>query len=166
MTPEPFTLHVPDEVLNDLRARLEGTRWPDEVADAGWTLGTIKPARPEDAPLDLRPRHRRATPLGDGRTGAELRARMMDVILECRLIDSEPFSDTSMRFTYEVSGQGRPPMTMTIEIDRAHPLTYGVVFGPGDVWADIDEDDRHAIADQALNQTLRRMYDDRPRRPD
>jgi hypothetical protein len=33
MTPEPFTLHVPDEVLDDLRVRLERTRWP-EVADA------------------------------------------------------------------------------------------------------------------------------------
>jgi microsomal epoxide hydrolase len=40
MTPEPFTLHVPDEVLHDLRSRLERTRWPDEVADSGWTLGT------------------------------------------------------------------------------------------------------------------------------
>ena len=26
MTPEPFTLHVPDEVLDDLRVRLERTR--------------------------------------------------------------------------------------------------------------------------------------------
>jgi hypothetical protein len=26
MTPEPFTLHVPDEVLDDLQTRLERTR--------------------------------------------------------------------------------------------------------------------------------------------
>ena len=36
MTPRPFTLHVPDEVLADLRARLERVRWPDEAPGAGW----------------------------------------------------------------------------------------------------------------------------------
>lgn len=40
MTPEPFSLHVPDEVLDDLRRRLAGTRWPDEVPGAGWRYGT------------------------------------------------------------------------------------------------------------------------------
>jgi hypothetical protein len=39
MTPEPFTLHVPDEVLDDLRVRLERTRWPDEaLREAGVEL--------------------------------------------------------------------------------------------------------------------------------
>ena len=36
MAPEPLTLHVPDEVLDDVQARLERVRWSDEVADAGW----------------------------------------------------------------------------------------------------------------------------------
>lgn len=35
----PFTIHIADEVLEDLRSRLRNTRWPDEVADAGWDLG-------------------------------------------------------------------------------------------------------------------------------
>ncbi len=40
MTPKPFSIHVPDAVLADLRARLERVRWPDEPPDAGWQYGT------------------------------------------------------------------------------------------------------------------------------
>jgi pimeloyl-ACP methyl ester carboxylesterase len=40
MALEPFQIHVPDEVLEDLRERLARTRWPDELADAGWEYGT------------------------------------------------------------------------------------------------------------------------------
>ena len=39
MTPKPFQLHVPDDVLIDLRARLERVRWPDEAPGAGWQHG-------------------------------------------------------------------------------------------------------------------------------
>jgi microsomal epoxide hydrolase len=38
--PRPFSLHVPDEVLDDLRERLARTRWPDEVPGSGWEYGT------------------------------------------------------------------------------------------------------------------------------
>jgi pimeloyl-ACP methyl ester carboxylesterase len=38
--PSPFRIHVPDHVLLDLRQRIAGTRWPDEVEDAGWDYGT------------------------------------------------------------------------------------------------------------------------------
>lgn len=38
--PATYTVHVPDSVLDDLRARLEGTRWPDAVSGAGWDYGT------------------------------------------------------------------------------------------------------------------------------
>jgi hypothetical protein len=31
----PFVVDVPDAVLADLRKRIEATRWPDEIADAG-----------------------------------------------------------------------------------------------------------------------------------
>jgi pimeloyl-ACP methyl ester carboxylesterase len=40
MTPVPFTIAVPDDVLTDLRERLARVRWPDEVPDAGWRYGT------------------------------------------------------------------------------------------------------------------------------
>jgi len=40
MTPRPFTVRVPDEVLADLRTRLERVRWPDEIAGEGWRYGT------------------------------------------------------------------------------------------------------------------------------
>jgi microsomal epoxide hydrolase len=36
----PFTLHVPDEVLADLRLRLERVRWPDEPPLEPWSTGT------------------------------------------------------------------------------------------------------------------------------
>ena len=37
---EPFRIHVADEVLDDLRARLRHTRWPDQVPGIGWQQGT------------------------------------------------------------------------------------------------------------------------------
>jgi pimeloyl-ACP methyl ester carboxylesterase len=37
---EPFRIHVADEVLDDLRARLHHTRWPDQIPDIGWEQGT------------------------------------------------------------------------------------------------------------------------------
>ncbi len=38
--PEPFTSHTSPTALEDLRARLRATRWPDAPQDAGWSLGT------------------------------------------------------------------------------------------------------------------------------
>jgi pimeloyl-ACP methyl ester carboxylesterase len=38
--PEPFVAQTAPAVLEDLRARLRATRWPDEPQDAGWSLGT------------------------------------------------------------------------------------------------------------------------------
>ena len=38
--PEPFTPQADPAVLEDLRARLRATRWPDRPEDAGWSLGT------------------------------------------------------------------------------------------------------------------------------
>src|SRR5215218_1925103 len=37
---QPFTVHVADEVLDDLRYRLEHTRWPLDVANEDWRYGT------------------------------------------------------------------------------------------------------------------------------
>ena len=39
MTPRPFTIKVADDVLADLRARLERVRWPDEVPGGDWAHG-------------------------------------------------------------------------------------------------------------------------------
>jgi pimeloyl-ACP methyl ester carboxylesterase len=40
MTGEPFTYHVPDDALADLRQRLARTRLPDQAPEAPWTYGT------------------------------------------------------------------------------------------------------------------------------
>jgi microsomal epoxide hydrolase len=40
MTARPFRLHVGDDVLRDLRARLERVRWPDEAPGSGWQHGS------------------------------------------------------------------------------------------------------------------------------
>src|ERR1700755_3530493 len=37
---EPFARRAEPAVLEDLRARLRATRWPDAPEDAGWSLGT------------------------------------------------------------------------------------------------------------------------------
>ena len=37
---EPFHIHVPDDVLTDLRARLRQTRWPDQIPGIDWKQGT------------------------------------------------------------------------------------------------------------------------------
>lgn len=39
MAPEPFTIDVPDAVLDDLRRRLDSTRWPDQAPGEAWSLG-------------------------------------------------------------------------------------------------------------------------------
>jgi pimeloyl-ACP methyl ester carboxylesterase len=36
---EPFKISIPQEILDDLRKRLERTRWPDEVHQSGWRYG-------------------------------------------------------------------------------------------------------------------------------
>src|SRR6266581_3431261 len=38
--PRPFTIHVADGVLTDLRMRLDGARWPDEIPRGGWQYGS------------------------------------------------------------------------------------------------------------------------------
>ena len=37
---QPFAIHVPDEVLADLRERLTRTRWPGEIPGAAWDYGS------------------------------------------------------------------------------------------------------------------------------
>ena len=37
--PEPFTIDVPGEVLDDLHRRLNNVRWPDEIHGGGWDYG-------------------------------------------------------------------------------------------------------------------------------
>ena len=40
MAAEPFTINIPDSLLDDLKARLERTRWPDELPGTEWDYGT------------------------------------------------------------------------------------------------------------------------------
>jgi pimeloyl-ACP methyl ester carboxylesterase len=37
---QPFSIHVPDGVLADLRTRIHHTRWPDQVPGVSWEQGT------------------------------------------------------------------------------------------------------------------------------
>ncbi|MCM3923295.1 epoxide hydrolase [Frankia sp. AiPs1] len=37
---QPFTIDVPDAVLDDLRQRLRRTRWTEQIPGTGWDLGT------------------------------------------------------------------------------------------------------------------------------
>src|SRR3954447_1837042 len=38
--PEPFAPQTDPAAIEDLRARLRATRWPDAPEDAGWSMGT------------------------------------------------------------------------------------------------------------------------------
>ena len=40
MPPTPWTVHIDEAVLTDLRDRLARVRWPDEIPGAGWQYGT------------------------------------------------------------------------------------------------------------------------------
>ena len=40
MAVQPFKVEVSDSVLDDLRARLERTRWPDELPGTKWDYGS------------------------------------------------------------------------------------------------------------------------------
>ncbi len=40
MTPRPFTIRISDDVLADLRGRLDRVRWPDEIPGDDWRFGT------------------------------------------------------------------------------------------------------------------------------
>jgi pimeloyl-ACP methyl ester carboxylesterase len=39
MNIQPFEVHIPDTILNDLQDRLAHIRWPDEIPDSGWNYG-------------------------------------------------------------------------------------------------------------------------------
>jgi pimeloyl-ACP methyl ester carboxylesterase len=39
-TVQPFTISIEQEILDDLLARLDNVRWPDETDGAGWAYGT------------------------------------------------------------------------------------------------------------------------------
>lgn len=36
---EPFKAHIPDDVLDDLRRRIDQAKWPDQLPDTGWEYG-------------------------------------------------------------------------------------------------------------------------------
>lgn len=40
MTIEPFTINIPDTAIEDLKRRLDCTRWPDAPDGSGWELGS------------------------------------------------------------------------------------------------------------------------------
>ena len=40
MAIEKFAINIPDSVLADLSRRLDATRWPDELENAGWEYGS------------------------------------------------------------------------------------------------------------------------------
>ena len=40
MAVTPFKVEVPNDVLKDLKERLDRTRWPDEIPDSGWDYGS------------------------------------------------------------------------------------------------------------------------------
>ncbi len=40
MNIQPYTVHISDDTLEDLRVRLRRTRWPDELEGAGWDYGS------------------------------------------------------------------------------------------------------------------------------
>ena len=40
MNPAPFALHIPEDAIRDLKARLACTRFPDQAPGTGWTYGT------------------------------------------------------------------------------------------------------------------------------
>ncbi|MEI5524138.1 epoxide hydrolase family protein [Streptomyces brasiliscabiei] len=39
LDPAPFRIAIPEDRLDDLRERLAGTRWPDELPGVGWSRG-------------------------------------------------------------------------------------------------------------------------------
>jgi hypothetical protein len=39
MEVRPYTVNIPQKVLDDLRERLARTRWPDEIPGTGWEYG-------------------------------------------------------------------------------------------------------------------------------
>ena len=40
MAIEPFRIEVTEAELDDLRRRIDATRWPDQIPGSGWTYGT------------------------------------------------------------------------------------------------------------------------------
>jgi len=40
MHPTPFTIHIPDAILDDLRVRILRTRWPERAPGPAWEQGT------------------------------------------------------------------------------------------------------------------------------
>ena len=40
MAIEKFTINISDSLLADLKRRLDATRWPDQLENVGWDLGS------------------------------------------------------------------------------------------------------------------------------
>src|SRR3954462_3984893 len=40
MSNQPYTIHVPQAVLDDLQSRLSATRWTNDLPGSGWGYGT------------------------------------------------------------------------------------------------------------------------------
>ena len=78
--PEPFAPKADPAALEDLRARLRATRWPDAPEDAGWSIGAdldyLRDSSPTGPTSSTGRRRRRrwpgspATASGSGTTGS------------------------------------------------------------------------------------------------
>ena len=40
MDVQPYRIHVADDILDDMRERLDRTRWPDEIPGSSWDYGS------------------------------------------------------------------------------------------------------------------------------
>ena len=41
--PQPFTVAIPDETIDDLKVRLNNVRWPRDFANEDWRFGLPRP---------------------------------------------------------------------------------------------------------------------------
>lgn len=96
-TPTPFSLHVEEPVLDDLRERLSRTRWPDEASGPAWSTGSSV------AYMQALVEH--------WRTGFDWRVH--EAALNCFRQFSVPLAGIDLHFIHEL-GHGPAPLPLLL----------------------------------------------------
>lgn len=162
MSMHPFTVNVPQSILDDLRRRLDATRWIDDLGDPGWGHGLNVPYMRElvsywQSTFDWRPQEAMLNSMPNFR--AELKGGQVVHFIHVRGVGPDPlpiilthgFPDSILRFAKIIplltdpgSHGGDPADAFDVVVPSLpgygfseKPSQDGTLFQVGDMWHDL-----------------------------